>query len=256
MQRLPTLLDAVFLLTVTLLLPTCYGASTIEHREPLTKHLLALQAKPIDPRAKLIGFNQALAERLQHTRTALRPLQTHAANLQRRFLSARAHTRSSSVDPATVRTERNGLLQDAFRLRAAVERSLLGLGALDRSYRNMRMLAGAARGSGGLPRGMLDRDTERQMELNERIYKNIIDLLVHLIECPVNIIHDMMGTSSTASSTPTSSVGGTEAPEEQPYYTTLPEEADPNTNELYDVDGTEGGDAEGVGEPWLEEFHY
>ncbi|XP_058129361.1 uncharacterized protein LOC131284198 [Anopheles ziemanni] len=240
MQQFSSCLGAVILLALPLLLPPCCEASAIEHREPTSKRIPTkpANAPPIDSKAKLISFNRALAERLQHAQTDLRPLQMRAISLQRRFLSARSHPVT-----AASRAERNGLLRDALRLRTAVERKLVGFGGIEQSYRNMR--------SGGLPRGWLDRDTERQMELNERVYKNIIELLVHLIECPVNIIHDIVGPSAETTPPPT-----TVGPEEQPDYPSPPDDADSNTNVLYDVDGTEGAGTDGVGEPWLEEFHY
>ncbi|KFB37328.1 AGAP002928-PA-like protein [Anopheles sinensis] len=214
-------------------------ASAIEHREPTFERILAkpTNTQAIDSKAKLISYNRALAERLQHAQTDLRPLQMRATSLQRRFLSARSHPTTKAS-----RAERNGLLRDALRLRTAVERKLVGFGGIEQSYRNMR--------SGGLPRGWLDRDTERQMELNERVYKNIIELLVHLIECPVNIIHDIVGPSAGPTSPPPSPVG----PEEQPDYLSPTDDADSTTP--YYVEGTEGDATNGIAEPWLEEFHY
>uniref|UniRef100_A0A182XV15 Uncharacterized protein n=1 Tax=Anopheles stephensi TaxID=30069 RepID=A0A182XV15_ANOST len=204
---------------------------------------------PIDSKAKLDGFNRALHDQLQHTRANLRPLQARAAQLQHHF---DAFQRSSGrLAPSTA--TRNELLREAQRLRAAVERKLQGFGALDQHYRTMRTLlqSRAKKNGGQLPRAWLDRDTERQMELNERIYKNIIDLLVHLIECPVNIIHDVMGPSSASTAPP-----ATPAPED----VAAPDDGDdgdePEGNTLYDEREPIELNADVGAVPWLEEFHY
>uniref|UniRef100_A0A2M4BVU2 Putative secreted protein n=1 Tax=Anopheles marajoara TaxID=58244 RepID=A0A2M4BVU2_9DIPT len=145
-----------------------------------------------ETKAKLVGFNRAVGERLQRTETDLRPLQRRAARLER-LVNNFQHKRRTS-GPALQRkdatnAERTGLLREANRLRADVDRKLLGFRELDRNYRNVRQLLPTA----ALPRAWLDRDTERQMEQNERVYKTIINLLVQLIEVPVNIIHEIIG---------------------------------------------------------------
>uniref|UniRef100_A0A182PF72 Uncharacterized protein n=1 Tax=Anopheles epiroticus TaxID=199890 RepID=A0A182PF72_9DIPT len=204
----------------------------------------------IDSKAKLDGMNRALHERLQQTRSNLRPLQTRAAQLQRRFDVFQRTAARRPSNPARARTERNQLLQEAHRLRAAVERKLQGFGALDQRYRSMRTMLEPKPKLPGLPRAWLDRDTERQMELNERIYKNIIDLLVHLIECPVNIIHDVMEHDAGAATEPTPAV--THAPP-LPDYSSA-DETDADEDEPFDEQVVLSPD---IGEvPWLEEFHY
>uniref|UniRef100_A0A182VRR0 Uncharacterized protein n=1 Tax=Anopheles minimus TaxID=112268 RepID=A0A182VRR0_9DIPT len=200
----------------------------------------------IDSKAKLDGFNRALHDRLQHTHANLRPLQARAAQLQRHFDTfQRAARRTASPNAAGTRTARNELLQEAHRLRAAVERKLQGFGALDQQYRTMRTVLQPKPKNAGLPRAWLDRDTERQMELNERIYKNIIDLLVHLIECPVNIIHDVMGPAVTAAPTTPAPTEGTNEDGD---------DSEPEDNTFYDEPIEPNADEGAV--PWLEEFHY
>uniref|UniRef100_A0A182K257 Uncharacterized protein n=1 Tax=Anopheles christyi TaxID=43041 RepID=A0A182K257_9DIPT len=201
----------------------------------------------IDSKAKLVGVNRALHERLQQTRTNLRPLQARAAQLQHRFDVFQRRRPSSNA--ARAGTERNQLLQEAHRLRAAVERKLQGFGTLDQRYRTMRTLLEPKPKNAGLPRAWLDRDTERQMELNERIYKNIIDLLVHLIECPVNIIHDVMGHEATTDAVTTANTEGPLPDSAQDEYGT-----DTDGNTLYDEPVELNADIGTV--PWLEEFHY
>lgn len=246
-------LGMVVLLTIHLLLPNCDASSTVDHREPTTKrahgeHLTKLPPPPplkiaIDSKAKLVGFNRELSDRLRQTQTGLRPLQTRAAKLQRRFDSAKVSHRPTAA-------ERHGLLREARQLRSAIERKLQGFGALERKYQNMRgLLPSGATAGGGVPRAWLDHDTERQMEVNERVYKNIIQLLVHLIECPVNIIHDIVG-PTTVASTPTTTTFGPEYYGEQEDNGTLGDEDE----SLYNVNVTGPGNE--VGEPWLEEFHY
>uniref|UniRef100_A0A182MPW2 Uncharacterized protein n=1 Tax=Anopheles culicifacies TaxID=139723 RepID=A0A182MPW2_9DIPT len=201
----------------------------------------------IDSKAKLDGFNRALHERLQKTRTNLRPLQARAAQLQHHFDAfQRTARRTPSSNPAVTRTARNELLQEAQRFRAAVERKLKGFGTLEQHYGALRTLLHPKSKTAGLPRAWLDRDTERQMELNERIYKNIIDLLVHLIECPVNIIHDVMGPTG---STPPTAPDGTTDGEVEDY-------GEPEGNTLYDEREPSEPNADVSDVPWLEEFHY
>uniref|UniRef100_A0A182N4S3 Uncharacterized protein n=1 Tax=Anopheles dirus TaxID=7168 RepID=A0A182N4S3_9DIPT len=198
-----------------------------------------------DSKAKLTGFNRALSDRLQRTRTDLRPLQARATQLQQHYDSFQRRHRSPT-DPKSLRTERNALLQEATRLRTAVEGKLQGFGALDQRYRHMRTLlrSNPQEQASALPRAWLDRDTERQIELNERVYKNIIDLLVHLIECPVNIIHDVLGPALPApSSTP-------------PPPTEEPTDGDETENDATTLYYEPIESDASVGEPWLEEFHY
>ncbi|XP_050070940.1 uncharacterized protein LOC126558899 [Anopheles maculipalpis] len=201
----------------------------------------------IDSKAKLDGFNRALHERLQHTRANLRPLQARATQLQHRFDAfQRLPARRISPNSAATRTARNEVVQEAQRLRTAVERKLQGFDALDQHYRSMRTLLQSKRKNAGLPRAWFDRDTERQMELNERIYKNIIDLLVHLIECPVNIIHDVMGPPPQPSTpVPETDDGGQNG-----------EDGETEGNTLYDEREPIELNADVSGVPWLEEFHY
>uniref|UniRef100_A0A182QSG5 Uncharacterized protein n=1 Tax=Anopheles farauti TaxID=69004 RepID=A0A182QSG5_9DIPT len=202
-----------------------------------------------ESKANLVGFNRALSDRLQRTRADLRPLKARATQLQRHYDNFLRHHRTPT-DPTTLRSERNALLKEATHLRTAVEGKLKGFGALDQRYRNMRtLLRSKPNGNGGstLPRAWLDRDTERQMELNERVYKNIIDLLVHLIECPVNIIHDMLGPPQPP---PTPFPPATTEPAEEAST----EEHEGGNDTLYDEPIE--SDANLVGEPWLEEFHY
>ncbi|XP_053660194.1 uncharacterized protein LOC128709233 [Anopheles marshallii] len=205
----------------------------------------------IDSKAKLDGINRVLHDRLHQTRANLRPLQARAAQLQHRFDAFQRTARRTPSDPARTRTERNVLLQEAQRLRATVERKLQGFGALDQQYRSMRTLLQPKPKNAGLPRAWLDRDTERQMELNERIYKNIIDLLVHLIECPVNIIHDVMGPSASPGPTPPSTSEGptVDGAQDWDYGAT-------EGNPLYDEREPNALNADDSAAPWLEEFHY
>uniref|UniRef100_A0A2M4ALV3 Uncharacterized protein n=1 Tax=Anopheles triannulatus TaxID=58253 RepID=A0A2M4ALV3_9DIPT len=182
-------------------------AKTVGNQHPV-HHPKAGSSVPVrfDTKAKLVGFNRAVGERLQRTETDLRPLERRAARLQR-LVSNFQHKRrnvplqrkdAKRGEAASRNLERNGLLREANRLRTDVDRKLLGFRELDRNYRNVRQLLPTPGSRGGaaataLPRAWLDRDTERQMEQNERVYKNIINLLVQLIEVPVNIIHDIIG---------------------------------------------------------------
>ncbi|XP_050087884.1 uncharacterized protein LOC126572538 [Anopheles aquasalis] len=188
----------------------CHGASTVPSRtvsDPAHHPRGGSSVPRFDTKAKLVGFNRAVGERLQRTETDLRPLQRRAARLER-LVSNFQHKRPALQKRKDGRRgeasnlERNGLLREANRLRTDVDRKLLGFRELDRNYRNVRQLLPspgskgatvAAATTSALPRAWLDRDTERQMEQNERVYKNIINLLVQLIEVPVNIIHDMIG---------------------------------------------------------------
>ncbi|XP_040160056.1 uncharacterized protein LOC120898357 [Anopheles arabiensis] len=229
----------------------------IEQKQPPPPAPSSVIRQSIDTKAKLVGINRALHERLQQTRANLRPLQARAAQLQHRFdeyqrTAGARRPPSSGLAARGARTERNQLLQEAHRLRAAVERKLQGFGALDQRYRSMRTLLEPKTKSAGLPRAWLDRDTERQMELNERIYKNIIDLLVHLIECPVNIIHDVMGHDVPAD-------GPTTTTAEPPFPPDSAQEVEEGTdtdgNTLYDEPVELNADIDDT-VPWLEEFHY
>lgn len=230
-----------------------------KHRPPSSSaHINQPQTRPIlqsiDSKAKLEGFNRALHERLQHTRANLRPLQARATQLQHHFDAFQRSARRLPSNPAATRTARNELLQEAQRLRTAVERKLQGFGALDRHYRGMRTLLESKPKNAGLPRAWLDRDTERQMELNERIYKNIIDLLVHLIECPVNIIHDVMGPSASAGASQPSTPAVPEQDDDDGQEDG--DENEPEGNTLYDEREPIELNADVSAVPWLEEFHY
>uniref|UniRef100_A0A182S8I7 Uncharacterized protein n=1 Tax=Anopheles maculatus TaxID=74869 RepID=A0A182S8I7_9DIPT len=219
------------------------------HR-PSSAHLDQPQTPPIlqtiNSKAQLDGFNRALHQQL--TRANLRPLQARATQLQHHFDAFQRSARRVPSNPAATRSARNQLLHEAQRLRTAVERKLQGFGALDQHYRSMRTLLQSKPKNAGLPRAWLDRDTERQMELNERIYKNIIDLLVHLIECPVNIIHDVIGPPASAEPT-------TPAPETVEGVQDG-DESEPEDNTLYDEREPIELNADVSAVPWLEEFHY
>ncbi|XP_049534266.1 uncharacterized protein LOC125950371 [Anopheles darlingi] len=202
------------ILVACLLTSGCHGASDAKSRagsDPAHHPRGGPSPVPrFDTKAKLVGFNRAVGERLQRAETDLRPLQRRAVRLER-LVSNFQHKRQNPPlplqrkdarrDAAATNLERNGLVREANRLRAAVDRKLLGFRELDRNYRNVRQLLPTAGSKGAsvqaLPRAWLDRDTERQMEQNERVYKNIINLLVQLIEVPVNIIHDMIGDGGT-----------------------------------------------------------
>ncbi|XP_052891348.1 uncharacterized protein LOC128299426 [Anopheles moucheti] len=224
------------------------SSGRIDQPHPQTSSIL----QTIDSKAKLDGINRVLYDRLHQTRAQLRPLQASAAQLQHRFDAfQRTARRTSTSDPARTRTARTELLQEAQRLRATVERKLQGFGALDQQYRNMRTLLQPKPKNAGLPRAWLDRDTERQMELNERIYKNIIDLLVHLIECPVNIIHDVMGPSVLPGPTPPSTSEGPTVDGAQDWDYGVTE-----GSSLYDEREPIELNADDSAAPWLEQFHY
>ncbi|XP_049284464.1 uncharacterized protein LOC125764346 [Anopheles funestus] len=204
----------------------------------------------IDSKAKLDGLNRALYEQLQHSRANLRPLQARATQLQHHFDAFQRTARRATADPARKRNARNELLQEAQRFRAAVERKLQSFGPVDQHYRNMRTVLQSKSKNAVLPSGWVDRDTERQMELNERIYKNIINLLVQLIECPVNIIHDVMGPSVTTVTTL--------LPPESPTDNGVEDEDDGTTegNTYYDEREPIELNQDVNALPWLEGFHY
>ncbi|XP_053671566.1 uncharacterized protein LOC128721799 [Anopheles nili] len=228
-------LVAGFILLTLQLRLHCGQGHAIERQDPpkrSPKHGPAL-LPPIDSKVKLVGFNHALNERLQRARNELEPLQVQATQLQRRFDGFQRVAHGTVAQ----RKQREGLLREARRLRTVVERKMQDFEPVERRYRSMRLLLVPS--TSGLPRAWFDRDTERQMELNERIYKNIIDLLVHLIECPVNIIHDMVG-PSPAPPTPSEPTNN-----EDETTQDLPEDVEP-------ADGTEHEHDE----PWLGEFHY
>uniref|UniRef100_A0A182F7A8 Uncharacterized protein n=1 Tax=Anopheles albimanus TaxID=7167 RepID=A0A182F7A8_ANOAL len=204
------------ILVGSLLSTGCHGASTVPSSDP-AHHRRGGSSDLVrfDTKAKLVGFNRAVGERLQRAETDLRPLQRRAARLERLVSNFQQHKRrvplhglqrKDASRDETLKRERNGLLREANRLRTDVDRKVLRFRELDRNYRNVRQLlptpggkgAVAAASSSALPRAWLDRDTERQMEQNERVYKNIINLLVQLIEVPVNIIHDMIGDGEAA----------------------------------------------------------
>lgn len=57
----------------------------IEQKQPPPPAPSSVIRQSIDTKAKLVGINRALHERLQQTRANLRPLQARAAQLQHRF---------------------------------------------------------------------------------------------------------------------------------------------------------------------------
>ncbi|XP_052867195.1 uncharacterized protein LOC128273297 [Anopheles cruzii] len=203
----------ILLALVCITLHGCIGTTaTAQHQgHPVAPTIYSRPGPPleIDSKPKLLGFNRALGERLLATEATLRPLKARAARLEHRFhvfqqRAARQDSPNRKDTTTTVRrTERNGLLREAQQLRADVEHKWQRFGELERNYRSMRrLLPGGRKAGGGVPRAWLDHDAERQMALNERVYKNIINLLVQLIECPVNIIHDMVGGGGAGEPTP------------------------------------------------------
>ncbi|XP_058059806.1 uncharacterized protein LOC131210559 [Anopheles bellator] len=266
---------------VCITLHGCIGTTaTAQHQaHPVAATIYSRAGAPleIDSKPKLLGFNRALGERLQATEATLRPLKARAARLEHRF-HVFQQQRAGRLDPpnrkdttTARRAERNGLLREAQQLRADVERKWQRFGELERNYRSMRrLLPSGRRAATGVPRAWLDHDAERQMALNERVYKNIINLLVQLIECPVNIIHDMVG-GGAGEPTPlppaTSTVAfpdgdGADGPAVDDEYTETDglygDEQPPNPDAELQEARENGGlsDRFPSSDGWLHEFHF